>query len=520
MNKIIKSKSLPIAFMYLASLSAILIYSLRFSWVFINTTVKMNGFAMGVLCAASLSAFILGILAYIRVNDFALYKNKAYSVVSGITCVLTIILTIAGIVYFVISASSESLTVSLLYMKEALGKTIFLILVPTLVIFMPKSNNQIAKIISALSFSLVFIVAFASLFPVGSYKITNHPAVIDNGSEYSVVFATNKNGTGYVEYSFDGKDYKIFDENGGRLNSDSKIHSIPVPYEHLKNNSYSVGSVRVVEDYSYGSRLGKEVKSEKYNFNVNESKNQTYLVVSDWHTELDKAYSAISHVDDYEGVILLGDASPGVDFEDEVVRNIVEFAGEVSKGTMPILYTRGNHETRGAYAGKILDSLGLHEFYYKAEMGDIDFIILDSGEDKDDSHPEYGGLDNYNNYRIENLNWLKTLDKDSNKVIVLSHSWTMNDVEREISDLCWAEIDRLGARLMISGHTHNCRFIGENSDHEKEIFTKYSHITGYMDGGNTNEDFIASKMTITDENIKLEAFNMSGEKVFDESLKW
>jgi hypothetical protein len=53
--------------------------------------------------------------------------------------------------------------------------------------------------------------------------------VINTGADYSVVFSTSDYGTGFVEYTYKGKDYKIYDENGGRLKSDSYIHSINVP---------------------------------------------------------------------------------------------------------------------------------------------------------------------------------------------------------------------------------------------------------------------------------------------------
>ncbi len=260
--------------------------------------------------------------------------------------------------------------------------------------------------------------------------------------------------------------------------------------------------------------------SEKYNFKVNETSNQTYLTVSDWHTHLDRAYNAIEYLGKYDGVILMGDATPGVDYENEVVRNIVEFAGTVSGGTKPVFYTRGNHETRGAYAGKLMTALGLNEFYYETQIGDIKFVVLDSGEDKDDSHPEYGGLDNYNEYRAKQIEWLKTVEAETNKVISLSHSWRVSDVEEDLSNIAWEELNRLGVTLMISGHTHECRFIGENDDREKEIFSKYPNITGYMDGGNTSEYYVASKLTINESEILIEAYTNNGEKVFDETVEW
>ena len=79
--------------------------------------------------------------------------------------------------------------------------------------------------------------AVNAFYPLSGYKITADPMVIDNGSEYSVVFSTNDEGNAYIEYTYEGEDYKIFDNVGGKLVR-GRIHSIPVPYEHLRNNKY------------------------------------------------------------------------------------------------------------------------------------------------------------------------------------------------------------------------------------------------------------------------------------------
>ncbi len=517
MKKLSQSKYTPLVTLLFAIISCIMVYTFRFVWVFVNIEVKIESFMMIVLCVMMLNAFAAGILSVVKLYGI---NFKGYKVSLGITLVLTVLSTIIGIVYAVIAGSRESSGAAFEYFKDSLLKISLFVFVPLIAIIFP-SLSQIAKKI-AITITLVCVLAFGfiSLFPISSYEITSAPAVIDNGEEYSVVFATTDKGTGFVTYTFEGKEYKLYDSTGGRMNSDSKIHSIAVPYEHLKNNTYKVGSVRIIEGYSYGSHSGKQVISEEYTFNVNESKSQTYLTISDWHTNLDGVYGALSYIGDYDGVILMGDASPGLDFEGEAVSNIVELAGTVSGGTMPIIYARGNHETRGDYASELLDALGLNEFYYQTEIGDISFVVLDSGEDKDDSHSEYGGLNNYNDYRAKQVEWLKTVETESEKVVVLSHSWQISDVEPKLSETAWNELDRLGATLVISGHSHQCRFVGDDNEHEKEVMEKHPEIKAYMDGGNSGEDYIASKLTISESEILIEAYTDSGEKVFDEKVNW
>lgn len=221
----------------------------------------------------------------------------------------------------------------------------------------------------------------------------------------------------------------------------------------------------------------------------------------------------------YDSVILLGDASPGLDFEEEAVRNIVQFAGQLTKGEIPLLYTRGNHETRGAYANKLADALGLDEFYYTADTGSYSFVVLDSGEDKEDSHPEYGSMNDYASYREEMVEWLKNVNINNDKVIVLSHAWEISEVESSLSETAWNEIDRLGARLILSGHSHNCRLLGSD-EAEQERLAKHPNIVGYMDGGNQDGSYVASKMTLSADEIQLEAYDNLGQKVFEHTINW
>ncbi len=520
-KNIFGSRGLPIAILIFAVASCIIMYACRFVWVFVDVAVNFK-LTVIVFAIMIINSFVSGAISYFRLNEKDIAEKKGYKAALGISLPLTILSTVIAVVFVIVTSSRESGGVLLEYLKASLGTTLAFILVPSVAVFLPSLSPKIKKSATCLVLVCTLILSFLMVFPVGSYEITSAPAVIDTGNGYSVIFATTSEGTGYVTYNYNGTDYKVYDNTGGRLNSDSKIHSIFVPYEHLKDNSYKVGSVKVIDGFSYGSRLGKEVVSESYSFKSNENQTQKYLTISDWHTNIEGVYSCIPHLDDYNGLILLGDASPGLDFENEAIRNIVELAGTLSKGEMPVLYTRGNHETRGNYAGKLLDALGLPEFYYQTQVGDISFVILDSGEDKDDSHPEYGSLTDYNTYRKNQIEWLKNVKVNTEKTVVLCHSWKISDVEEELSNIGWQEVDRLGAPLLVCGHSHNCRFVGEETEDQREIevMSKYPHIKAYMDGGNSGDVFVASHITFNETEILINAVDSNGEKIFEETVKW
>ena len=307
-----------------------------------------------------------------------------------------------------------------------------------------------------------------------------------------------------MEYEYDGQTVRLYDEAMGRIKGDSKIHTVEVPKEQLDGNTYRVGSKRVVEAYSYGSYTGKEVVSQNYTFNAPDGEEQQWLCVSDWHTRLDKAYDALSYAGDYDGVIMLGDAVPGLMFEEEIKDYIVEFGGNLCKGEVPVVYIRGNHETRGEYAAKLPDYLGMESFYYTASFGNYEFIVLDSGEDKEDSHPEYGGMVNYAQYRENMTQWLETLEKSDKKVVVLSHSYEIC-IEEDLSSRAFSALKDLGAEYIISGHTHTNEFF------------EYNGLNVYLDGGHNDGVFIASKITLSSNGMLLDAWNDEGKVMFSQS---
>lgn len=519
-KEFLKSQTYPALLLALTVIGLMFFYAGRFNWIFVERSLHCEGIFRIIFPILILNAVLLCVFTLLRQKKLTGEENW-YKAVLTVSSFLSLFTVIFAVVYIIKASAGEALHATLLYLKDSLLVAGFLAFVPFSVLFLPKLKSKTRKAVTSVLLAITLLVGIFSIFPVAPYKITSAPSVIDNGTEYSIVFSTNDYGTGYVEYNYNGKDYKLYDEMGGRLNSDSKIHSISVPYEHLRNNTYSIGSTRVYEQYSYGSKRGKTVNSEKYTLKYNDSENQTFLVISDWHTELDDACEAIASLGDYDSVILLGDSTPGVDFEEEVVTNIVEFAGEVAKGTKPIIYARGNHETRGQYAGKLLGSLGLNEFYYTTDIGPYSFIVLDSGEDKEDSHPEYGGMNNYEQYREDMIEWMKTVSFENEKIIAISHSWTLCDVEQELSAAGWGELDRLNTRLILSGHTHQCRLLGTTEDEaEKAMLSAYPDIIGYMDGGKSDNGYVASKMTLTPDSFTLVAYNNNGENVFNETFEW
>lgn len=496
----------------LSVLAPVLMYAYRFGWVFVDI-VLFQGFCMTVfwlmIFNAILGLFLDACILYpVQTKGERWSKAKWFFPLLIAHIVLDFLFTVVWIVFLAVSGA-ESVSVGGRFLSEILPFVVMTYGGMVLLFFFPKIKEGKMKIIltAVLTLLLFFGIVF-SVFPGYVYKINSHPMIIDNGEAYSVVFSTNDYGTGYVEYTYQGQKYKVYDENNGRLNGDSCIHTVTVPYEHLENNAYRVGSQRVIDELSYGGRLGKEQVSQEYSFSSPKGKDtQEYLMISDWHTYLKSAKKAVSYAGDYSGVIMLGDPAPGLNFEEEVITNIIQFGGELTKGRMPVVYVRGNHETRGKYASKLADALGMERYYYTLDTGDYTFLVLDSGEDKKDDHPEYGGMDNYEQYRKSMVEWLENVEIDANdKVITVVHSKNIA-IEKDLRDRAYRRLEELGVKYVFSGHTHACRLaesLGEN-------------IITYEDGGHNGNRYVASKITIHSDSdtVDIQAWDDKGNLVFD-----
>ena len=493
-----------------AALSPLFFYAARSSsHVFLDTAL-FTGFSQLLFWLMLINAVFATVVAAMRWRTaaFQLQQPKWLSALGCAAFAFTVLFVIVDVCMMGVMGE-ESIGVLWRSMAELLPFALAYLIAAMLAFFFPSVTNRKVRIAIAVIIIIIAVLALLfMLYPPVYFDFLSDPMVIDNGESYSVVFATSAAGTGYIEYEYGGTTYKLYDEVSGRLRGSSTIHSITVPYEHLNNNTYRVGSMRVFEEYAYGGRNGRTITSGEYTFTPCTGEDVTLLCVSDWHTRTAKAKEAVSHMGEYDAVLMMGDAAPGLQYEAEAAEYIVKFGGDISGGSIPIIYTRGNHETRGKYASELSEALKMDKYYYETSFGDYRFIVLDSAEDKEDSHPEYGGMVNYENYRRQMIEWLEGLESTGQKTIALCHAPELCR-EEELADRGFAKLEELGASVLISGHLHSCYL-----DRESESFPVY------VDGGHGGGDYIASKVTLSADGIRLFACNTDGDTVLDEFVEW
>jgi predicted phosphodiesterase len=248
---------------------------------------------------------------------------------------------------------------------------------------------------------------------LGPVTITSGPCIqlVDNSS-IAVVWTTNKKSTGYVEYGTDENNLeKLYSSKDGVIDANTTVHRIIIPLEGRKNLVYRVGSTRIINYFQNSVDYGNTAVSTLKKFtDYRSSDSIAFYVLSDIH-ENTGIYKDFLSGGDYDFVVLDGDAVNSLDSPDTALNNILKPISEYTDGSKPFYLVRGNHETRGSYLRNLPDYLALpgDSFYYSFSFGPVYAAVLDSGEDKLDSHEEYAGLADFRTYRDNETKWLESL---------------------------------------------------------------------------------------------------------------
>lgn len=192
-----------------------------------------------------------------------------------------------------------------------------------------------------------------------------------------------------------------------------------------------------------------------------------FSMVNDMHFDTEKYSKLIGGMDKKKTdfIVLNGDIISFSNALDTLLKYTFDPIKEYC-GDFPVIFARGNHEGRGAewYKTNAAFPTSSGEFYYTFRQGPVGFIVLDAGEDKPDSDPEYSGQGAYDQYRAEELEWMKKAIKepafaDAPVKVCLMHIPTFDDDDAWYSQHWIAQhftpvLNEAGVKLMLSGHHH------------------------------------------------------------------
>ncbi len=150
---------------------------------------------------------------------------------------------------------------------------------------------------------------------------------------------------------------------------------------------------------------------------------------------------------------------------------------------------RGNHDTRGNMSRHFKDYFPRSngKIYSASRWGDLEVIMIDCGEDKVDTHPEYYGMAAFYKYREDMAEWLKQLVQSEEFLtakyrIVVCHFPVLRDNARNnefdgqphLSSLILPLLMQCDIDLFVAGHYHHpCTIDGVNYKGQGNKFEEY-----------------------------------------------
>lgn len=327
----------------------------------------------------------------------------------------------------------------------------------------------------------------APIFLAAQIKITHGPWLCDMTSTgVTVVWTTDKPALSWVEIaedngnSFYQKEHKRHYETvAGRRQAHKRVHAVRL--KHLKPGTrynYRIFSQEVVEwkyndAVKYGDVAATNVFSRaplRFTTFPEKGSDISFLVFNDIHGRADYMAELVKNEDfsTHDFVLFNGDMSSSVENSDQLFKDYIDTAVSLYASELPLIYNRGNHETRGRHADFLAEYFPTNSknFYQLYMVGDIACLVLDCGEDKPDNDIEYGNLADYDAYRVEESEWLRQVVasesfRNAAARIVFLHiplgngSWHGN---LHLEELFLPILNEAGIDVMFSGHTHRYGF--------------------------------------------------------------
>lgn len=399
---------------------------------------------------------------------------KRYPRFPAFTAMLVNILFL-GLDAYIISLTTEA---SHYFIREFFYSFVFLGslgIILFLWFYLPKKPWFRKKWMPSLMLLLLFAASILWLFDISfSNSFTSTPVVYAVEDTYQIVFTTKAKGEAWI--TIDGVEYN--DTYAGYRYTENTIHKVTVPMTTLDQaGEYTLHTRAMYLRGPYCSLQGETLSKSHHWKGVDTSDGLNYYVLADTHNTQKTPLAAAGYFGEYlDFLISAGDNVSWIDREEDLL-NFHTLAGNITKGEIPVVYARGNHETKGVMAKDFHNYVGSKNgnYYYTFRLKNIWGIVLDIGEDHGDDFVEYSGIAKFDKYREEQTAFLDQVlyhpgwEFDAPGIdyrIGICHiPLTVKNQDDYVADIkdAWVErLNQMKLTVMYSGHQHELWFVDDN----------------------------------------------------------
>lgn len=416
----------------------------------------------------SLPVIIMLLLTAVAVFAFALRRSRAARIVISVLSV-----AFFAALCYMFSLAFPGWPFILRELGLLAARMVFVAVVGFLLFKLPGRPLKAQKTAAVIAIS---IAMFCVCYGVGLGGFSQGPAVFAVGDDYQIVFTTRADSHAWVECG--GVTY--YEAYNGSAPSGT-VHKITVPMEDLDAaGEYAVNARTMIMRGPYDAIQGMTYRKEISFRPLDDSDGLQYYCISDTHDFTASGIKTASYFGDkLDFLALCGDHASFITHEQDLTRAL-KIASGVTGGSVPVVYARGNHEVKGTLAAQLDNYVGADEgkFYYTFRLGSLWGVVLDMGEDHADDWWEFYDTAHFDDYRKEQLEFLRNLDADTEynapgvttRIAICHIPLTVtynNDFSADIKRLIVDELDGMDISLMFSGHTHKLFWtLPENQDGE------------------------------------------------------
>lgn len=417
---------------------------------------------------------LLAVLFAVTVGMILCVMNKKYPIILLILGII-VNLVFIGLDGYIISLTLEA---THYFLREFAYNLLFIggiLVIVAIWILVTQKNMFKQKWMPSVLFCILLIMGIGARFDIQLFnKINCIPAVYAVEDTYQITFTSRAKGTAWVV--IDGVEYS--DTYAGYRETENTIHKITVPMDVLDNaKEYTVCTRSMLLRGPYSSLQGKVI-TKTYNWKgVNAEDGINYYVLSDNHNTLKTPERAGNYFgDSLDFLVSCGDTVSWIDREADL-SNFLYLAGNITKGEVPVIYARGNHETKGVKAHEYYQYVGSKDekYYYTFRLGNIWGIVLDVGEDHADDFIEYYGAAEFDAYRDEQTEFLDQVLANAEtefdapgvdyRIAVCHIPLTVkynNDHAGSHKDAWLERLNQMKLTMLYGGHVHELWYIDDS----------------------------------------------------------